>query len=69
MVAKNGLGGFGNGGDGYVTAIVTTKISAVAIGTACSVGGSYCDGLRKCSSCGSESSINGGASSRDGGGG
>jgi hypothetical protein len=68
-VAKNGLGGFGNGGDGYFTATVATKISAVAIGTACTVGGSYCDGWRQCSSSGLDSSINGGASSRDGGGG
>ncbi len=43
-MTRNGLGGFGAGGDGYVTAIVAAEISAVAIGTACSIGGSYCDG-------------------------
>ncbi len=43
-MAKNGLGGFCDGGDGYVTAIMAAEISAVAIETACSVGGSYCDG-------------------------
>jgi hypothetical protein len=44
LVARNGLGGFGDGGDGYDTAIVAAEILAVAIGTACSIGGSYCDG-------------------------
>jgi hypothetical protein len=28
----------------YFTAIVDAEISAVAIGTACSIGGCYCDG-------------------------
>ena len=68
-MAKNGLGGFGDGIDGYVTEAMSAEKSAVAKGTACSVGGSYCDGLRKCSSSGLDSSINSGASSRDGGGG
>ncbi len=38
-MARNGYGGFSGGGDGYVTAIVAVEISAVAIGTACSIGG------------------------------
>jgi len=43
-VARNGLGGFGDGYDGYGTAIVAAEILAVAIGMACSIGGSSCDG-------------------------
>jgi hypothetical protein len=31
-VARNGLGGFGDGDNGYVTAIVAAEISAVAMG-------------------------------------
>ncbi len=62
-MARNGFGGFSGGGDGYVTAIVAAEISAVAIGTACSIGGCYC------SNGGLDGSINGGGSSRDGGGG
>ncbi len=68
-MARNGFGGFSGGGDGYVTAIVAAEISAVAIGTACSIGGCYCDGQRHCSNGGLDGSINGGGSSRDGGGG
>jgi hypothetical protein len=63
-VARNGLGGFGDGGDGYVTAIVAAELLAVAIGTACSIGGSYCDGYWQCSSGGLDGSINGGGNSR-----
>ncbi len=44
LAAINGLGGFGDGGGGYVTAVVAAEISTVTIGMACSVGGSYCDG-------------------------
>ncbi len=46
-MARNGLGGFSDGGygaDGYVTANVAAEISAMAIGKASSIGGSYCDG-------------------------
>jgi len=43
-MAKNGLGGFGDGIDGYVTEAMSAEKSAVAKGTACSVGGSYGDG-------------------------
>jgi hypothetical protein len=66
-VVRNGLGGFGDGSDGYVTPIVAAEISAVAIGMAYSIGGTYCDGLRQCSSGGLDGSINGGGSSRGGG--
>ncbi len=59
MAARNGLGGLGNNGDGHVIANVTVEISAVAIETACSIGGSNCFRQRQCSSGGLDGSRGG----------
>jgi hypothetical protein len=67
LVARNGLGGFDDSSSGYVTAILAAEISTVAMGTACSISSSSCDGARQCSRGGLDGSINGGGISREGG--